>query len=124
MYRSRSNSYSLTDQKAAVNLEIGYGLGFENKILFLNPMMNDAQGGLIPESKEEKERAAKADLITLPSEVKGKNCGNCCYIKVFRDYYSINTKMQTLCKNPHVSQPVNARMCCVHWDAYGVKINY
>lgn len=55
------------------------------------------------------QRAKKTDLVTLPANVQGTNCGNCEYFKA------------NYCVNPKVRQPVNPRMCCALWDAPGTK---
>lgn len=60
-------------------------------------------------SEDEAQRAAAADLVTLPKNIEGTNCGNC---KFFSDGQ---------CMNENVSQPVTDRQCCVYWDAEGVK---
>ena len=39
------------------------------------------QGGLDPANHEELARYKHADLITLPADVKGTNCGNCKFVK-------------------------------------------
>jgi hypothetical protein len=57
------------------------------------------------------ERAEHSDLITLPENIEGTNCGNC-------KFFDSKTKM---CMNTEVNQKVTARMCCKYWDAEGVK---
>lgn len=54
-------------------------------------------------------RAKDVDLVTLPENVEGTNCGNCEYV---------NHK-QKFCDNPKVLLPVSERMCCALWDAEG-----
>ena len=66
-------------------------------------------GGIIPETKEEMQRAKDADLITLPRNIQGTNCGNCKFINKNKEY----------CDHSKVLQKVNERMCCVYWDAEG-----
>lgn len=56
-------------------------------------------------------RAKHADLITLPEGITGTNCANCKFI-------DLETKM---CKHKEVDQKVAPNMCCVYWDAEGVK---
>jgi hypothetical protein len=63
------------------------------------------------EGEDRVERAKAADLITLPDEIVGTNCGNCIFV-------DLETKM---CKHPQVLQKVSERMCCVFWDAIGTK---
>lgn len=70
----------------------------------------DEQGGLIPKDEE---RAKAADVITLPKGIDGTNCGNCLFIK------KIKGREHKHCLHPEVDMPVNDRMCCKHWDAYG-----
>lgn len=60
-------------------------------------------------NNEELERAKKADLITLPNNIKGTNCGNCKFIK---DGYCFHSK---------IKQNVANNQCCIYWDAEGVK---
>lgn len=48
----------------------------------------------------------EVDLIDLPEEVQGTNCGNCMYVDEDKDY----------CNNPNVKLPVTTRMCCALWD--------
>lgn len=64
--------------------------------------LND-EGGIDPKSKEELERAEKADLITLPGGSKADAASKmfCCHEKI---------KMY-----------VTMRMCCAYWDNDGVK---
>ncbi len=63
------------------------------------------------EDSERLERAKKADLITLPSNIEGTNCGNCKFFD----------SKSSMCKHPKVAQKVTTRMCCAYWDAEGVK---
>jgi hypothetical protein len=69
----------------------------------------DRLGGLVPESMQ---RAKAADLITLPKETSGTNCGVCRYIRRVGDHGR--------CVHPKVRMDVNSRMCCIYWDAKGV----
>ena len=55
------------------------------------------------------ERAKAADLIVLPPDVQGTNCGNCEYMDGGE------------CKHPKVQQPVEPRWCCIYWDASGTQ---
>lgn len=63
------------------------------------------------ESSDKLERAKKVDLITLPTGVKGTNCGNCKFINADKNF----------CENTKVLQEVNNRNCCALWDAEGTK---
>jgi len=63
------------------------------------------------EELPELKRAQKYDLITLPDEVIGTNCGNC----KFFNFENFN------CNNQKIAQRVGVRMCCNLWDAEGVK---
>lgn len=56
------------------------------------------------------ERAKEADLITLPENIEGTNCGNCKFV-------DLKNKM---CLHPKVAQKVSEKMCCALWDAEGV----
>jgi hypothetical protein len=71
----------------------------------------DDHGGVIPEAKD---RAKAVDLITLPDDVKGTNCGLCVWIDEDGDY----------CTNPKVDMPVNERMCCNLWQRHGTLREY
>jgi hypothetical protein len=68
--------------------------------------MKDDNGGLEPSSEK---RAKAVDLISLPTDVKGTNCGNCRFIMADKS-----------CVHPEVRMSVNDRMCCARWDAQGV----
>jgi hypothetical protein len=66
------------------------------------------------ESSTPLERAEKADLVTLPEDVKGTNCANCRYVDPERDY----------CNHKDVAQSLKSgskRMCCALWDSKGTK---
>ena len=65
--------------------------------------------------KEDLKRAEKADLITLPKEVKGTNCSNCKFVQI------VNAKLGVgFCTNEAIQLSVTKRMCCALWDAEGV----
>ena len=59
--------------------------------------LND-QGGIDPKTKEEMQKAEKADLITLPGGLKTD---------------AANKKM---CYNEKIKMFVTVRMCCAYWD--------
>lgn len=61
--------------------------------------------------KSRLERAKAADLITLPKDVEGTNCGNCQYVRLEDQY----------CTHPEVDQKVSPKMCCAFWDNPGAK---
>jgi len=67
---------------------------------------SDGRGGIVPSNIK---RAKRVDLITLPEDVKGTNCGNCKWIN------------EGFCTHPEVKMHVNDRMCCAEWDNKGVK---
>lgn len=78
--------------------EFGYGPGYKS----LTP--------------DELERAKRVDLITLPPDVTGTNCGNC---KWFDQGYTRSTPKQMIdaqCEHPKIKLPVTDRMCCAEWD--------
>ncbi len=75
--------------------------------------MKNKQGGMVPSSKEEMERAKEADLLTLPEKVTGTNCLNCQFVK---DVKGSNG----YCNHPKVKQLVSNRNCCAYWSASGV----
>lgn len=74
----------------------------------------DKFGGILPETRDESVRARNADLITLPFDVKGTNCGNCMYFKKSAATSAIEAGF---CSNPRVDQIVSSRMCCAVWDS-------
>jgi hypothetical protein len=80
------------------------------KSLELAKSEKDANGGLVPEDTE---RARSVDLISLPIDVKGTNCGNCKFV--------FKGKEGGYCTNNKVNMPVNDRMCCALWDNEGVR---
>ena len=55
------------------------------------------------------ERAKHVDLITLPKEIKGTNCGNCKFFNVEKSF----------CDHYEVAQEVKTNMCCKEWFAEG-----
>ncbi len=81
-------------------------------------MVKNANGGINDMEKPALERARKADLITLPKDIRGTNCFNCRFIRdPLRGGHGF-------CKHPAVSQFVNERMCCALWDAFGTYRPY
>lgn len=78
----------------------------------------DKNGGLIPDSKKERKRAKKADLVSLPLNIAGTNCSNCLYStrEIPEDLKDEVPAGSLYCKNDKVEQPVNERMCCYFWD--------
>lgn len=78
--------------------------------------IND-HGGVLPQTESEAMRARNADLISLPPQVVGTNCGNCMYVRSTTRFKGIAIGM---CIHPRVNQPVSSRMCCALWDAEGV----
>lgn len=71
------------------------------------------QGGVETTSVEELRRAKKADLVTLPKDVKGTNCFNCKYIKDIKHKIGY-------CSHPKVAQDVSEHQCCALWDSKGI----
>lgn len=74
--------------------------------------MINKQGGTIPVTESEMQRAKNADLITLPMTVKGTNCFNCKFIDKRK-------KTIGFCTHEKVQQNVTNRQCCSFWDAKG-----
>jgi hypothetical protein len=71
----------------------------------------DRQGGVVPTARD---RAKKAELVTLPADVPGKNCGTCVYGQ-------LNPKDEIgPCKHPQVMMLVSARQGCKFWTHPGV----
>ena len=71
------------------------------------------QQGIIPETEEDRIKARNADLLTLPSNITGTNCGNCQF------YQKTDFNGVGICKHPKVKQPVSVRMCCSFWYQNG-----
>ena len=67
----------------------------------------DKQGGFIYTGDESLGKAKVADLITLPKDVKGTNCGNCKFMS------------NGFCNNENIQLPVTEKMCCSYWDSEG-----
>lgn len=65
------------------------------------------------ETSSEAERALKADLVILPKNVPGTNCGNCRFVQ--KD----TCEPGLFCTHPKVKMHVTAKMCCKFWDAEG-----
>lgn len=78
------------------------------------PLEKNDDNGINDLDKDALDRAKKADLVTLPEDVKGTNCYNCRWISKDKKAYG------AMCVNKKVKQYVNARMCCALWDARGV----
>lgn len=55
----------------------------------------------------------RVDLVVLPPDVEGKNCGNCMYFEKSGDI--------GWCEHKEVRQWVTPRMCCSLWDHKDVK---
>lgn len=71
-------------------------------------------GGLDPHNEKEKKIHKHADLITLPKEIQGTNCGNCQYIKDVKEGVGY-------CNHPDLKCFVSDRMCCKYWSHHDVK---
>lgn len=74
------------------------------------PSLNQ-EGGLDPQNAKDMAKSKKVDLITLPMNVLGTNCGNCKFINEEKNF----------CTHDDVQLPVTERMCCALWDNEGVK---
>jgi hypothetical protein len=73
------------------------------------PLETNQQGGFDHENDKQKKVFKKVDLITLPEDVKGTNCGNCRFIK---NKFFTHLEIQNW---------VNDRMCCAYWDNDGAR---
>lgn len=73
-------------------------------------LRKDRHGGLVPDNMK---RAKHVDLITLPPDVEGTNCGNCLYY--------VPDGSHGWCEHKDVMMHVNKRMCCKYWDNDGVE---
>lgn len=69
------------------------------------------EDGIDYTSVEDNNKAKKADLITLPEEVKGTNCANCKFVKIIEEKAGLG-----FCEHPDVKLNVTKRMCCKLWD--------
>jgi uncharacterized protein (TIGR02996 family) len=58
----------------------------------------------------ERQRAKKVDLVVLPSDVKGTNCGNCEHID-----------SKSYCRHPEVRMSVQKNWCCAEWETKDTK---
>jgi len=65
------------------------------------------------EDSKRLDRAKEADLVTLPDNIQGTNCGNC--------FFFDPEKKEGFCNHVKVLQHVTSRMCCSFWDAPGTK---
>ena len=61
-----------------------------------------------------KDVAMRHDLIVLPPEVEGTNCGNC-------EYYEKQDDTIGYCAHKEIRQWVTPRMCCNLWDHGKIK---
>jgi hypothetical protein len=107
------------ERKAGVEKHASFLDGFTKRAEMaedVSPIMKfNAQGGVDPMSPEAMQRAQAADLVTLPSDVEGANCGNCSFVRI------LDKKMKKgFCTNPEMLLDVTPRMCCSLWDAPGV----
>jgi hypothetical protein len=75
-------------------------------------LMKNPRGGINDMEKGALMRAQKADLVTLPPNVRGTNCFNCKFLKD-------RVPSHGYCANHQVLQYVNGRMCCALWDSHG-----
>lgn len=74
-------------------------------------------GGLRPRNEEEVKKFKHADLIVLPNNIEGTNCGNC-------KYASDKSNGMLYCKHPDLELVVTEKMCCRYWDHADVKRNW
>lgn len=73
--------------------------------------------GIPPHDREEHKKYAHADLITLPPDVEGTNCGNC---RFAQESEKVNSGH--VCTHPDLTNiEINPRMCCKYWDHAAVK---
>jgi hypothetical protein len=77
----------------------------------------NSQGGTIPATSLDLQRARAADLGTLPDYIEGTNCGNC----KFMASRGAPGSGLGMCLHQKVRQPVSVRMCCAFWDATGFQ---
>lgn len=61
--------------------------------------------GLNYEIPSDQAKAQRADLITLPANIPGTNCGNCMFFNPANGF----------CRHGSVQLTVNERMCCKFW---------
>lgn len=75
----------------------------------------NAEGGYDPDSKRRKRIYKRVDLITLPDDVEGTNCGNCKHATTTSEGSGL------FCLNDEIKDYVTERMCCSLWDNSGVE---
>ncbi len=63
---------------------------------------------------DEQNRARRVDLVVLPADVRGTNCGSCMYAR-----RAEGDKLD--CTHHDVRLPVSDRLCCALWDRSGTK---
>lgn len=79
----------------------------------------DQNGGVLPNTRSEAERAKHADLITFPKGITGVTCANCSYRVPLEDVLGQKIKGAGYCQHPEVDQPVTPKMCCNYWSLPG-----
>lgn len=76
------------------------------------------QGGIDPENSPEVKKMFKAvDLITLPENISGTNCGNCQFMLAKESEIGF-------CSHKSILYPVTKRNCCIFWTSKGTIRNF
>lgn len=75
----------------------------------------------ISSKKQELERAKHSDLIVLPDNIEGTNCGNCKFLSKQDRKNKEPKKGKFYCAHEDIQQYVTARHCCAYWDHEDVK---
>lgn len=66
----------------------------------------DALGGIVPINLS---AAKRVDLVTLPDDVAGANCGNC-------KKWIVPWEVNGFCSHPEVQMEVSRSQCCARWE--------
>jgi hypothetical protein len=78
------------------------------KNLPAKPLETNQQGGFDPQTDPQIKRFKHVDLITLPEDIKGTNCGNCSYMR--------HQGKIGFCTHKEIQDWVTDRNCCAYWD--------
>ncbi len=78
----------------------------------------DRNGGVIPPTKSDLQRAKNVDLVTLPKDMCGTRCDLC---KFYDEMKDANLPVGVgWCIHESVDQLVSDRQCCALFDCSGI----
>lgn len=100
-------------QASPGNVIVHLPTGKKFRIPLSDKIVENGIGGLSYPSDLE-HIAKEVDLITLPKDVAGTNCGNCSFARAMD-----KSTGRYQCVNPKINLPVTDRMCCALWDNQG-----